>query len=126
MFLAGVDWLALVLGVAHLLAGAGGQALVRVDTTSSLSISFANLSHLLSPLAIVGGHTLVQHKVYRAALFTTPAGALSNPRTMLRTCRSFSSNFQWPPTNLARSTVIVGLAWMRNHTFVVISTNLGK
>ena len=124
MLLAGVDWLALVLGVAHLLAGAGGQALVREDTTSSLSISFANLSHLLSLLAIFGGHTLVQHEVYCAAIFTTLAGALSDPRNMMRTTCSFSSNFHWPPTNLARSTVIVGLARMRNHTSVLIGANL--
>ena len=126
MLLAGVDWLALVLGVADLLTGAGGQALIRGDATFSLSISFANLPHLLGLLTIFGGHTLVQHEVYCAAIFSTPARALSNPWTMMRTTCSYSSNFYWPPTNLTRSTVIVGLAWMRNHTFVVISTNLGK
>ena len=125
MFLAGVDWLALVLRVAHLLARAGGQALVRVDATFSLSISFANLPHLLRLLTIFGGHTLVQHEVHCAAIFTTPARALSNPWTMMRTTCSFSSNFFWPPTNLACSTVIVGLARMGNHTSVIIGANLG-
>ena len=124
--LAGVDQFALVLRVAHFLAGTCSQTLVRVNATSSLPNIFANLPHPLSFFAIFVDHALMRYKVCWAA-----TSSLSNPWTDLVgsfflcfseniSSTSFFYFFFGPPAELTRPAVIVGPARMGNNAFMFV------